>query len=150
MPDLLQAITALELQGLRVKVPLGVLPTDRMLVCREQLYAGQTELPEICQISIDQRRKLWCYENSYQTTPGPGPHDIIYYSSSLDEVINATLRRYSGELSVIDGWLFPLFLHPDWDPQILTSLLNKSRVISITDWLSMPVRFRGYPDRRVH
>jgi hypothetical protein len=148
MTNIEEAISSLESTGFRVKVPFGILPTDRFFVCKEELFTGFGEIPDACRVSSDRERCQWIYENSLDTIPSPGPYDVCYYSPSLACVVNAIHRRYTEKSLLLHGWQFPTFLHPDWDETLLLASLREAQVVSLSEWLAMPVRFRGHPDRR--
>jgi len=54
----------------------------------------------------------WIFHR-WEYFPGPGPDDFSCEFPAIEAVVEAVLAYYFGHPTIIDGWIFPLHLHPE-------------------------------------
>ena len=93
---------------------------------------------EIC--LIFQKEGKWFFQR-WVYTPGPGPDDVVYESNDLRQTADVAIRYYCGSPLILEGWIFPLHKHPEWEEEVLRASFSKARIIRSEEWFRINTEY---------
>lgn len=66
--------------------------------------------------------------------PGPGPHDFTKAYDTENEALAAALEYFTGEPTLIDGWLVPFHRHPELDKNQTISAIQSAKTVITSEF----------------
>jgi len=72
----------------------------------------------------------WTF-HKWDYIPGPGCDDFSCAFASIEAAVEAVLAFYFGQPTIVDGWIFPLHLHPELQEGTVRAAL--ARGVAITE-----------------
>lgn len=84
-----------------------------------------------CRIYFDDHH--WVFEKR-TGIPVAVSDDVTYETTSLEDIVKIVIKWYFGSCCVIDGWLFPIHKHPEWDLESIKKTLKNVKVVTYMEW----------------
>ena len=63
---------------------------------------------------------------------------------SLDQAVHHAETFYFGSPLVVDGWIFPIHCHPDWDADLIHASLRDANQYSDSEWRRIRAEHHAY------
>ena len=75
----------------------------------------------------------WCYRN-WNGVGGRAPDDVYIENLALGVAIAYAESFYFGSPLILDGWIFPIHCHPEWDATTLRASLAAAVHVAHIEW----------------
>ena len=116
--------------------------TDGLTIARAVVLVGDLEtLEDVCHIFP--LRSRWCYRN-WNGIGGRAPDDVHIENLSLDRAVSHAEAFYFGSPLIVDGWIFPIHCHPDWDVDLILASLRDANRYSDSEWRRVRAEHHTY------
>lgn len=133
--DVNEVVATIEASGLTLSPWKG---TGGWLITRPEFQhittMGESAVTVYSDVSrVYPHEGTWRFER-WLSTPGPGPDDIVYEATSLSDAIEVAIRFYCGTPLEIEGWVFPIHRHPEWDPNLIREAYANAHTLTSGEW----------------